>query len=47
MKGVGTVIKIGIHTLIRHEEENTIQKRKSREQTSKHKKYRIIHVLYL
>ena len=25
MKGVGTLIKIGLHTLMEHEEENTIQ----------------------
>ncbi len=26
MKGVGTLIKIGIHTLMEHEQENMIQK---------------------
>jgi hypothetical protein len=26
MKGVGTLIKIGIHTLMEHEQESTIQK---------------------
>ncbi len=30
MKGVGTLIKIGIHTLMEHEQENTIQKNKTR-----------------
>ena len=47
MKGVGTSIEIGIHRPIDHEEENTIQKNKTRQQTSKHKKNRIIHVLHL
>ena len=46
IKGVGTFIKIGIHKLMEHEQENTIPK-KTRKQTSKHKKFRIVHVLYL
>ena len=46
MKGVGTLIMIVIQTLIiEHEQESAIQENKTRYQTPKHKKYRIIHVL--
>ena len=36
LKGVGTLIKIGIHKLMEHEQENTIQNKKTRLKSSKH-----------
>ena len=48
MKGVGTLIKIGIHTLMEHEQdEHNPKKLPHREQISKHKNYRVVNVLYL
>ena len=47
LKRFGTLVKFGIPTLMEDEQEKTIQKNKNKKQTSNHKKYRIVHVLYL
>ena len=45
MKEVDKMIKIEICTLMEHEQENAIEMKKTRQQTSKHKKYLIVQVL--
>ena len=47
MKGVGTLIKIEIHTLMDKITQSRIKKQKQDKRTFKHKKYRIGHVLDL
>ena len=47
MKGIGTMIKIGRNIELEHEQENKIEKNKTKLETFKHKIYRIVHVLNL